>query len=136
MAKFEAAIGRYVWLEIQGVEYRVYFEEAGHGIPLICQHTAGSDGKQWRHFLTDPDITSRFRVIVPDLPYHGKSLPPESQEWWAQEYRLTKSFFIDFHLALTVRALWTVKNRCSSAVRWADIWHPIWRWPVPMNSPR
>lgn len=100
MAKFEAAIGRYVWLEIQGVEYRVYFEEAGQGIPLICQHTAGSDGKQWRHFLTDPDITSRFRVIVPDLPYHGKSLPPESQEWWAQEYRLTKSFFIDFHLAL------------------------------------
>jgi len=100
MAKFEAAIGRYVWLEIQGVEYRVYFEEAGQGIPLICQHTAGSDGKQWRHFLADPDITSRFRVIVPDLPYHGKSLPPESQEWWAQEYRLTKSFFIDFHLAL------------------------------------
>jgi hypothetical protein len=42
MAKFEAAIGRYVWLEIQGVEYRVYFEEAGQGIPLICQHTAGS----------------------------------------------------------------------------------------------
>ena len=83
MAKFEAATGRYVWLEIQGVEYRVYFEEAGQGIPLICQHTAGSDGKQWRHFLTDPDITSRFRVIVPDLPYHGKSLPPESQEWWA-----------------------------------------------------
>ena len=64
MAKFEAAIGRYVWLEIQGVEYRVYFEEAGQGIPLICQHTAGSDGKQWRHFLTDPDLTGRFRVIV------------------------------------------------------------------------
>jgi pimeloyl-ACP methyl ester carboxylesterase len=100
MAKFEATIGRYVWLEVLGVEYRVYFEEAGQGIPLICQHTAGSDGKQWRHFLTDPDITSRFRVIVPDLPYHGKSLPPESQEWWAKEYRLTKSFFIDFHLAL------------------------------------
>jgi len=100
MAKFEAAIGRYVWLEIQGVEYRVYFEEAGQGIPLICQHTAGSDGKQWRHFLTDPEITSRFRVIVPDLPYHGKSLPPESQEWRATEYRLTKSFFINFHVTL------------------------------------
>lgn len=100
MARFEAATGRYVWLEVQGVEYRVYFEEAGRGIPLICQHTAGSDGKQWRHFLEDPDLTNRFRVIAPDLPYHGKSLPPESQEWWATEYRLTKSFFIDFHLAL------------------------------------
>jgi hypothetical protein len=71
MAKFEAAIGRYAWLEIQGVEYRVYFEEAGQGIPLICQHTAGSDGKQWRHLLADHDITSRFRVIVPDCHIPG-----------------------------------------------------------------
>ena len=44
MAKFEAATGRYVYLDVQGIEYRVYFEEAGQGIPLICQHTAGSDG--------------------------------------------------------------------------------------------
>jgi len=104
MAKFEPTTGRYVYLDVQGTEYRVYFEESGpaggRGIPLVCQHTAGSDGKQWRQFLTDPEITGTYRVIVPDLPYHGKSLPPESVEWWAREYRLTKSFFIDFHLAL------------------------------------
>jgi pimeloyl-ACP methyl ester carboxylesterase len=35
-------------------------------------------------------------VIVPDLPYHGRSLPPESVEWWKEEYKLTKSFFVDF----------------------------------------
>lgn len=104
MARFEATTGRYVWLDVQGISYRVYFEEHGTGIPMVCQHTAGADGKQWRHFLTDADITGRFRVIVPDLPYHGKSLPPESIDWWAREYRLTKSFFIDFHLALN-RAL-------------------------------
>ena len=104
MAKFEAVAGRYVYLDVQGVEYRVYFEEAGQGIPLVCQHTAGSDGQQWRHFLNDADITSTYRVIVPDLPYHGKSLPPDSLEWWSKEYRLTKAFFVEFHLALN-RAL-------------------------------
>ena len=65
MARLEATTGRYVYLDVQGTEYRVYFEEAGSGIPLVCQHTAGSDGKQWRHFLTDADITGTFRVIVP-----------------------------------------------------------------------
>lgn len=99
MARFESITGRYVFLDVQGVEYRVYFEEAGQGIPLVCQHTAGSDGKQWRHLLADPEVTSKYRAIAVDLPYHGKSLPPESQEWWAKEYQLTKSFFIDFHLA-------------------------------------
>ncbi len=102
--RLEATTGRYVYLDIEGVEYRVYFEEAGQGIPMVCQHTAGSDGQQFRQFLVDPDITAKYRVIVPDLPYHGKSLPPESIEWWAQEYRLTKSFFVAFHLALA-RAL-------------------------------
>ena len=97
MARFEQTTGRYVYLDVEGVEYRVYYEEAGRGIPMVCQHTAGSDGKQFRQFLTDPDITAKYRVVVPDLPYHGKSLPPESVEWWAQEYRLTRAFFVEFH---------------------------------------
>ena len=99
--RFEATTGRYVYLTIEAVEYRVYFEEAGQGIPLVCQHTAGSDGQQFRQFLIDRDITATYRVIVPDLPYHGKSLPPESLDWWAREYRLTKSFFVAFHRAFS-----------------------------------
>ncbi len=99
MNKFEAITGKYVHVIVHGVDYRVYFEENGTGIPLVCQHTAGSDGRQWRHLLNDQDITSKFRVIVPDLPYHDKSLPPESIDWWAQEYKLTKQFIIEFHLA-------------------------------------
>ena len=59
MAKFEAAIGRYVWLEIQGVEYRVYFEEAGQGIPLICQHTAGSGTDTDLHLKLEPGFVTR-----------------------------------------------------------------------------
>lgn len=98
MARFEPVVGKYVYLKVQDVEYRVYFEENGKGIPLVCQFCAGTDGQQWRHVLNDQEITSRYRVIAPDLPYHGKSLPPESIEWWKQEYKLTKSFFIDFHV--------------------------------------
>ena len=104
MARYDPAVGRYIYINIQGVEYRIYFEESGKGIPLVCQHTAGSDAQQWYHLLNDEEITSRYRVIAPDLPYHGKSLPPRSIEWWKQEYRLTLSFLVDFYKAFN-RAL-------------------------------
>ena len=35
--------------------------------------------------------TSRFRVVVNDLPYHGKSLPADGVAWWAQRYSLSQS---------------------------------------------
>ena len=56
--------------------HRIYFEEAGSGIPLICLHTAGADGRQYRAILNDEAITKDFRVVVFDLPWHGKSSPP------------------------------------------------------------
>lgn len=96
----DAAVGRYVHLDLGGVSYRLYYEEAGTGIPLLCQHTAGSDGRQWRHLLEDERITSRFRVISYDLPYHGKSLPPNSVAWWAQPYVLTREFLMRVPLGL------------------------------------
>lgn len=96
MLKIEAITGKYIRIAVHGVEYRVYFEECGEGIPLLCQHTAGCDGRQWRHLMNDEEVTSSYRVIAVDLPYHGKSLPPESVDWWKEEYKLTKSFFLDF----------------------------------------
>ena len=104
MARFESVTGKYVYFDVQGKEYRVYFEENGQGIPLVCQHTAGSDGRQWRHLMNDIDVTSLYRVVAFDLPYHGKSLPPESVEWWKEEYMLHKSFLFDFHTEF-IRAL-------------------------------
>jgi pimeloyl-ACP methyl ester carboxylesterase len=104
MARFESVTGKYVYLDVQGIEYRVYFEENGRGIPLVCQHTAGSDGRQWRHLMNDNDVTSTYRVIAFDLPFHGKSLPPESREWWKEEYLLHKAFLFDFHEGF-IRAL-------------------------------
>ena len=94
--RFARSVGRYLQLEVAGVEYRLYFEEAGSGVPLLLQHTAGSDARQWRHLLEDPWITERFRVLAWDLPYHGKSLPPASERWWERPYRLTLAFFLEF----------------------------------------
>ncbi|MCL2803339.1 MAG: alpha/beta hydrolase [Micrococcales bacterium] len=88
--------GRYVYLTVQGVEYRVYFEEAGQGLPVLCFHTAGSDGRQWRHLLEDPALLDEFRFVAPDLPFHGKSLPPTSEAWWSRRYSLNEAFLLDF----------------------------------------
>jgi pimeloyl-ACP methyl ester carboxylesterase len=95
-AKFSRVVGRYVYVPVQGHEYRVYFEEAGQGVPVLFQHTAGSDGRQWRHLLESSELTSRFRFVAHDLPYHGKSLPPLSKAWWRERYSLSQSFLVEF----------------------------------------
>ena len=77
-AAFEPIVGRYLTLQLDGRANRIYFEEAGQGIPLLCVHTAGADARQWRHLLEDRTVTSRYRVIAYDLPYHGRSLPAQS----------------------------------------------------------
>jgi pimeloyl-ACP methyl ester carboxylesterase len=84
---FEPIVGRYLNLALSGRPHRLYIEEAGEGIPLVCLHTAGADGRQFRHILNDSAITRDFRVIVFDMPWHGKSLPPEGFE--TEEYKLT-----------------------------------------------
>jgi pimeloyl-ACP methyl ester carboxylesterase len=83
-------IGRYLNLDVESVRHRLYYEEAGAGVPLLCHHTAAADARQWRHLLEDRRVTSRFRVIAYDLPYHGRSLPA-GERWWEQEYVLTRS---------------------------------------------
>lgn len=85
------AIGRYAYVTIEGVEMRVYYETAGVGpVPLLLQHTAGADGRQWRHVLADPDLQRDFTMIAYDLPYHGKSMPPTSVRWWEQPYEISQ----------------------------------------------
>jgi pimeloyl-ACP methyl ester carboxylesterase len=86
----DRAVGRYIHLDIDRLDHRVYYEESGRGIGLLCQHTAGSDSRQWRHLLEDDRVTDHFRVIAYDLPYHGKSLPSSGEAWWARKYSLTK----------------------------------------------
>jgi pimeloyl-ACP methyl ester carboxylesterase len=90
-------IGRYVHVEIDGTMHRIYFEEAGQGIPLVCLHTAGSDNRQWRYMLADEEFTKNFRIIAFDLPWHGKSNPPAN--WDGSEYQLTTKRYTE-----TIRA--------------------------------
>lgn len=89
--------GQYVTVDLDGVDHRIYYEEAGpaDGIPLLCQHTAGCNNQQWRHVLRDDEITDNFRVIAYDLPRHGKSVPPSNESWWAEQYDLTAERFTD-----------------------------------------
>jgi pimeloyl-ACP methyl ester carboxylesterase len=94
----EPVVGRYLQLDIKGRPHRLYFEEAGQGIPLLCLHTAGADGRQYRALLNDADITRRYRVIAFDLPWHGKSSPPAGFE--SEAYRLTTDLYVDTVMAV------------------------------------
>jgi pimeloyl-ACP methyl ester carboxylesterase len=98
----EPVVGRYLRLDVNGRPHRLYFEEAGQGIPLLCLHTAGADGRQYRELLNDPAIAARFRVIAFDLPWHGKSSPPAGFE--TEAYQLTTQLYVDTVMAVS-RAL-------------------------------
>lgn len=98
----EPVIGRYLRLDFRGRPHRLYFEEAGEGIPLLCLHTAGADSRQYRAILNDAEITRRFRVIAFDLPWHGKSSPPAGFE--TEAYQLTTDLYVETVMAFA-RAL-------------------------------
>ena len=78
-------------MNVAGDAVRIYVEEAGSGIPLVCLHTAGADGRQFRHLMNDREITDDFRVIAFDMPWHGKSNPPDG--WHDREYKLTTALY-------------------------------------------
>jgi pimeloyl-ACP methyl ester carboxylesterase len=94
----EPIVGQYLHLDHGGRHYRIYFESAGAGIPLVCLHTAGADGRQYRGLLNAAAVTGRFRVIAFDLPWHGKSSPPAG--WQDEEYRLTADSYCGITMAV------------------------------------
>ncbi|MCM3332843.1 alpha/beta fold hydrolase [Kocuria palustris] len=81
MARISSVTGHYVTVDVDGLEYKVFYLENGTGQPLVCQHTAGCHNHQWRDLLEDEEITANYRVIAYDLPRHGKSDPPENTAW-------------------------------------------------------
>ncbi|MCH8465554.1 MAG: alpha/beta hydrolase [Roseinatronobacter sp.] len=96
--RIEPIIGQYVTVTIAGTPRRSYFETAGQGRAVLCLHTAGADTRQWRHLMNDPEITAQNRLIAFDMPWHGKSLPPEGFE--REEYLLTTEAYIETVLAV------------------------------------
>lgn len=91
MPDYEPITGRYFTMDVAGEPVRIYVEEAGAGTPLVCLHTAGADGRQFRHLMSDPAVTDHYRVIAFDMPWHGKSNPPVG--WEDREYQLTTELY-------------------------------------------
>jgi pimeloyl-ACP methyl ester carboxylesterase len=94
------AVGRYVNVELDGCRHKVFYFEAGQGIPVLCQHTAGNENRQWRHVLEDRELTRRYRFIAYDLPAHGKSDPPYGRDFFAEDQLLTSDWITRFVVAL------------------------------------
>jgi len=69
--------GGYLWVELEGRPNRLYCESSGKGRDLLCLHTAGSDSRQFCHLMNDRALAAEWRMVAFDLPWHGKSLPPE-----------------------------------------------------------
>lgn len=79
-------VGRYVQVPVAGRSQRLYFEEAGEGQPVVCLHTAGADSRQFRYLLEDEELTKRCRFLAFDMPWHGRSDPPD--DWSTERYAL------------------------------------------------
>jgi pimeloyl-ACP methyl ester carboxylesterase len=102
--RVEPVTARYLHVDLDGREHRVYVEEAGNpaGVPLLCLHTAGADTRQFRGLVNDDEVLRTCRVIAFDLPYHGKSSPPAG--WQDSTYQLTAAGYAATVIAMS-RAL-------------------------------
>lgn len=79
-ASLDDVLGRYLRVETTSWgTCDIYWESAGTGTPVIMLATAGSDSRQYHGLLTDARLTSQYRLIAFDLPWHGKSDPPRGR---------------------------------------------------------
>jgi 3-oxoadipate enol-lactonase len=58
-------------------ELSIHYLERGRGQPLLLVHGLGGSGADWAFQVAA--LEHRFRIIVPDLPGSGHSLPPRSE---------------------------------------------------------
>jgi len=93
----ESINGHYINIEIGGQNYTIYYEEAGKGHPIIFLHTAGSDSRQFKYLLGNKKLQEKWHMYTFDLPYHGKSNPPNN--WWEERYQLTTELYTNWILA-------------------------------------
>lgn len=72
--------------------YEIFAETAGLGPPVLLLHTAGADSRQFQAQLADVELAQRWRLVAPDLPFHGRSLPPA--DWDGSPYRLSSGQYL------------------------------------------
>ena len=75
---------------------------SGTGRDVLCMHTAGADGRQFHGLMADPRITADHRLVAFDLPWHGKSPPPEGAI--AGSWRLNTGLYVDLIMGFIAAA--------------------------------
>jgi pimeloyl-ACP methyl ester carboxylesterase len=83
----------YLGVMINGEAKRLYYEMAGEGPTVLCLHTAGADSRQFRYLMEDAELTSKYRFVAFDMPWHGRSDPPT--DWATRTYALTTEDYSD-----------------------------------------
>jgi pimeloyl-ACP methyl ester carboxylesterase len=94
--------GGYVPVTARGVTYQVYYETAGQGRDVLCMHTAGADGRQFHGLMSDPRITANHRLVAFDLPFHGKSPPPDGAV--PASWRLDTDLYVELIMGFAAAA--------------------------------
>jgi pimeloyl-ACP methyl ester carboxylesterase len=97
-----AVVGGYVPVTVAGTTYQIYYETAGSGRDVLCMHTAGADGRQFHGLMADPRITEGHRLVAFDLPWHGKSPPPDAAI--PGSWRLNTDLYVDLIMGFIAAA--------------------------------
>lgn len=73
---------RFEEFEVSGLRMR--WSEAGEGPAVLCLHSSGLSGRQWRRLAAQ--LEGRFRVVLPDLLGHGSSMAwPEGEPFGLEQ---------------------------------------------------
>ncbi|HEX2944004.1 MAG TPA: alpha/beta hydrolase [Rhodopila sp.] len=94
--------GGYVPVTVGDTQYQIYYEAAGTGRDVLCMHTAGADGRQFHGLMADPRVTAEHRLVAFDLPWHGKSRPPEGGI--PGSWRLNTDLYVDLIMGFCAAA--------------------------------
>jgi pimeloyl-ACP methyl ester carboxylesterase len=100
--KLPTVTGGYLPVTVGETTYQVYYETAGSGRPLLCLHTAGADGRQFHGLMADPTLTAAHRLVSFDLPWHGKSPPPDGAI--PGSWRLNTDLYVDLIMGFIAAA--------------------------------
>jgi len=97
--EFDTAVGRYKYLRIHGVQYRVYYEETGQGIPMVLLAMLNALDP-----LPDP-LPDELRTAH-GLPSYDEAIrqlhQPDSREQWQvarRRLRFDEAFVLQTVLA-------------------------------------
>jgi len=90
--------GRYHRVALPEGDAEIHVETAGSGRPILFLHTAGADGRQFHGQLADVALAKDWRLIAPDMPFHGRSMPP--QGWQGEPYRLSGARYLGWCAAI------------------------------------